>query len=69
MVGSRANVHALAHLEAHGEALFEQAVTLDVEGIVAQRADSTYQAGRRAQWLKVKNRRYSGAEAIVGFRR
>jgi len=52
-------------LEAHGVPLFEQAVRLDLEGIVAKHANSIYRAGRHGDWLKIKNRGYSRQEAIV----
>ncbi len=35
-------IRAVRHLEAHGEALFKQAVALDLEGIVAKRAAAPY---------------------------
>lgn len=39
----------------HGEAMFQQALELKLEGIVAKRIMSPYQAGvRSANWLKVK---------------
>ena len=57
-------VHYVDHLEAHGEALFAKVCDLDLEGIVAKQADSTYRAGRRPEWLKVKNRTYSRQEAL-----
>ena len=54
-------------LKAHGEALFEKAVELDIEGVVAKRLDSPYRAGAQLAWLKIKNRRYS--RGAVEFRR
>ncbi len=42
------------HVEGHGEAMYEQAVIEELEGIVAKRADSPYTAGRTKHWIKVK---------------
>ena len=57
------------HVVGEGEALFETARTHELEGIVAKRADSRYESGRRsASWQKIKVPR-SAALAIVGFTR
>ena len=58
-------LRAIRYLEAHGEALFKQAVALDLEGIVAKRADSTYQAGRHPTRLKIKHKGYWRQEAVT----
>lgn len=42
------------HVEGHGEAMYGQAVTQELEGIVAKRVDSPYTAGRTANWVKIK---------------
>ena len=43
------------HVENDGTAFFEQVRRLGVEGVVAKRADSVYQPGRRTRdWLKIK---------------
>ena len=57
-------IQIVGSLEAHGEALFDQAVRLDIEGIVAKRVDAPYSAGRQLGWLKIKNRGYSRQEAL-----
>jgi bifunctional non-homologous end joining protein LigD len=45
-----------AHHEGDGEALLDATKQLGVEGIVAKRLDSPYEAGRRSSnWLKIKN--------------
>jgi ATP-dependent DNA ligase len=59
-------IQIIEHVETHGEALFHAIVDGDHEGIVAKRADSPYWAGPSAAWLKVKNRRYRGAERSNG---
>ena len=45
----------VTHLETDGEWLYQQALALELEGIVAKDLASTYQPGVRSlQWLKVK---------------
>jgi bifunctional non-homologous end joining protein LigD len=57
------------HVEGDGEALFEAARAHDLEGIVAKRADSRYETGRRSRsWLKIKVPR-SATLVIVGLMR
>ncbi len=54
------------HFLGAGEALYQQVRTLGLEGVMAKRADSSYQGGRRAEWLKIHAPR-AGAFAVVGF--
>ncbi len=55
------------HVEGDGEALFEAVRERSLEGVVAKRADSRYEAGRRSKsWLKIKAPR-TAALAIVGI--
>ena len=42
------------HVTGNGEAFFERACALGLEGIVSKRADATYSSGRGRSWLKVK---------------
>jgi bifunctional non-homologous end joining protein LigD len=50
---------------ADGIALYEQAQKLDLEGIVAKKADSTYQPGKRGKdWLKIPTAKRQ--EFIIG---
>jgi bifunctional non-homologous end joining protein LigD len=51
-------------LQGHGEALFKQAVALDLEGIVAKRARAPCRAGRHGTWLKIKHKGYWRHEAV-----
>ncbi len=54
------------HVEGDGEALFAAAREHGLEGVVAKRADSPYESGRRSRrWLKLKVPR-SGLLAVVG---
>jgi bifunctional non-homologous end joining protein LigD len=45
----------LSSLEPNGEWLFDMALQLELEGVVAKRLDSPYQPGARSlDWLKIK---------------
>ena len=60
-----ARVQYLGHIDVDGEAAFEGATTLGLEGVVAKRRESTYEAGRRSRhWLKIKVR--ATEEFVVG---
>jgi bifunctional non-homologous end joining protein LigD len=43
------------HTDAAGELVFEQARRMGLEGIVSKRLSKSYQSGRSAHWLKIKN--------------
>jgi bifunctional non-homologous end joining protein LigD len=47
-------VRIAEHVEEQGQALYEHAKALDLEGVVAKRAASPYRAGRTNDWLKIK---------------
>lgn len=52
------------HVEKDGITCFRQAVSMDLEGVIAKRADSIYQPGKRSRdWLKIKN--HNTQEAII----
>src|SRR5690606_19798208 len=42
------------HVEQVGEALYEQAVRIGLEGVIGKRADAPYRSGRSADWIKVR---------------
>jgi bifunctional non-homologous end joining protein LigD len=42
------------HIQGHGEEVLQQACRSAMEGVIAKRADSTYQQARSSSWLKVK---------------
>jgi bifunctional non-homologous end joining protein LigD len=42
------------HVEGEGEAVFEQARKLGLEGIISKRADAPYRSERGKAWLKIK---------------
>ena len=64
----RPGLQIVSSLESRGHALFDQAVAMDLEGIVAKRLDSPYRAGRQETWLKIKNPAYSRREPLGWFR-
>jgi bifunctional non-homologous end joining protein LigD len=52
--GSGRRIRYADHVVGHGDAFFEHATRLGVEGIVSKRRDGVYQPGRRSGWLKIK---------------
>ena len=63
----RGPVRFADHIEGDGNVLFEAAAKNELEGVVAKRADSRYQTGRRSKnWLKIKVPR-SAPLVIVGI--
>ncbi|TMA23548.1 MAG: DNA ligase D [Deltaproteobacteria bacterium] len=57
-------VQAGDHVEEHGEAFFEAASEMGLEGIIAKRGDSPYTGKRSTDWVKVKCQRRQ--EFVVG---
>lgn len=55
-------------LEGRGQGLYEAIQSEGVEGIVAKRLDSAYEAGRGANWLAVRKYRYADVR-IAGYRK
>ncbi len=67
LVPRRGFVRFVDHVEGDGVALFEAASQHGLEGVVAKRADSRYEAGRRSRsWLKLKVPRRAPL-AVVGW--
>lgn len=54
LAGAPAALRFSSHVEGAGEEFFRQACELKLEGMISKRAQSTYQAGRTRDWLKVK---------------
>jgi bifunctional non-homologous end joining protein LigD len=54
------------HLVGVGEAMFEQAVHMGLEGVMAKKLDSPYVGGRSDSWLKVKSE-HTDTFGIVGY--
>lgn len=50
----RSAIQLSDHVEGNGDALYERASELGLEGIVSKRADAKYQSGRTSTWVKVK---------------
>jgi bifunctional non-homologous end joining protein LigD len=57
-------VQSSAHVEEHGEAFYEAANEMGLEGILAKRADSRYVGKRSADWIKIKCQRRQ--EFVIG---
>ncbi|HEY3405928.1 MAG TPA: DNA ligase D [Ohtaekwangia sp.] len=52
------------HVEEHGKDFFANVVKMDIEGMIAKRADSLYTPGKRSgDWLKIKH--HNTQEAII----
>ncbi len=54
------------HIEEQGEAMYDAAQRMGLEGIVGKRADSPYRPGRSDAWIKVRADRV-GDFAVVGY--
>ncbi|MBL8592622.1 MAG: DNA ligase D [Devosia sp.] len=65
-VSGRSAIQLSDHVEGDGEALYEQASALGLEGIVSKRTNATYQSGRTSTWVKVKAKP-SGDFVIAGY--
>jgi ATP-dependent DNA ligase len=50
---------------ADGEAVFQHACAMGLEGIVAKRRDRSYRSGRSPDWIKVKNRDAPAATRVI----
>ena len=54
LAGEKAPIALSEHLADVGEAMFEEARRVGLEGIIAKRADAPYTSGRTRSWLKIK---------------
>ena len=54
------------HIEEQGEAMFESVREMQLEGLVAKRADAPYRSGRSADWLKLRADRVDDF-VVVGY--
>ena len=59
-------VRYLEHVDEAGEALYQEAERLGLEGIVGKKSASPYRPGRSSAWIKVRSRRTADF-AVVGF--
>ena len=57
-------VQAADHIEEQGEAFYEAASEMGLEGIIGKRADSTYTGRRSPEWVKLKCQRRQ--EFVIG---
>jgi bifunctional non-homologous end joining protein LigD len=64
----RGAIRYVDHVADHGLALYEEARKLDLEGLVAKRADAPYSGGRSSDWVKVPIVR-TGEFVVVGYTR
>ena len=56
------------HIESgYGQAMFEAACTMGLEGIVSKRRDSPYRFGRSPDWVKVRESKCAGGDAAAGI--
>ena len=53
-VTGRSAIQYSDHVGGEGDALYERASEMGLEGIVSKRANATYQSGRTTTWVKVK---------------
>jgi DNA ligase D len=53
-ISGRSAIQLSDHVEGDGDALYERASELGLEGIVSKRTNATYQSGRTTTWVKVK---------------
>lgn len=53
-VSGRSAIQLSDHVEGNGDALYDQASAMGLEGIVSKRTNATYQSGRTSTWVKVK---------------
>ncbi len=56
----------LEHVEEEGEALYQEAERLGLEGVVGKKANAPYKGGRSPQWIKVRSRKTDDF-VVVGF--
>jgi bifunctional non-homologous end joining protein LigD len=54
------------HIQADGDAVYEQACKLGVEGVVGKLANAPYRSGRQESWIKLKCKN-SETYPIVAF--
>ena len=66
VVPSAGALRYLEHVEEQGEALYQEAERLGLEGIVAKKGAAPYRAGRSPVWLKLRSRK-TGDFVVVGF--
>jgi len=66
LLPTRGPVRFSDHVEADGEGLWREVERQRLEGVVAKKAQSTYRAGRSADWLKLRVE-HTGDFVVVGL--
>jgi len=64
--GGRSAIQLSDHVRGDGQALYDRASEIGLEGIVSKRASSTYAPGRTSTWTKVKAKQ-TGSFVIAGY--
>jgi bifunctional non-homologous end joining protein LigD len=54
LAGERLPLKLSEHVEDSGTTIYEEACRMDLEGVMAKRADAPYRSGRTRTWLKIK---------------
>jgi len=63
---ARDGIRLSEHIDgAVGEAVFQHACAMGLEGIVAKRRDRPYRSGRSPDWIKVKNPDAPAATRVI----
>ncbi len=62
--GNESLIRYLAHVEAGGEAVWQGACKMSLEGIISKKLSAPYQSGRSENWTKTKCR--AGHEVVLG---
>ena len=57
-------LHFVAHIVSGGQAVYESACKMGLEGIVSKQLGAPYRSGRSGSWLKTKCR--AGQEVVIG---
>ncbi|HEV7274679.1 MAG TPA: DNA ligase D [Devosiaceae bacterium] len=65
-VTNRSPIQYSDHVEGDGDALYQRAAEIGLEGVISKRADAPYSAGRSSGWLKSKSPKL-GEFIIVGY--
>jgi bifunctional non-homologous end joining protein LigD len=62
--GKKSLIRYLGHIEAGGEAVWQSACKMSLEGIISKKLSAPYQSGRSDNWTKTKCR--AGHEVVLG---
>ena len=62
--GDDPRIRYVEHFETSGEAVWQSACRLNLEGVISKRLDAAYRSGRSESWTKAKCR--NGEEVVIG---